>query len=655
METRSPTGWRHARALVMFLSLGSLLSLGPGRAQASVPGGFVENAGTAEVRPLLTAAEIQALLPSRGPFTFPAPYGTAGVRLTNSTDCAGSDCVYPVGYSYWRNINNHAGSNSMYIFLGLKSTGGGAGPTLFTYDKVSEQVVNAGPLFAAGSKYRGYPAEGWYFSATLPTALYLNDGAKMLRYDVVSKQFTTVYDAAPQFGSDKYIWQMHSSDDDHVHIATLRALASGAMLGCLAYRSDTAQFQYYPAVGTLDECHVDHSGRWLLMLEDVDGMNQLDNRIIDLQTGSERTLLDQNGALGHADMGYGYMVGEDDWNSQPGAAVLWPLDQDPLQDALVYQTTDWAVDMGHVSHTNAKPGAAAGQYACNSRAGRANLPRGNEVVCYPLDGSLRVLVVAPVMTNLDAAGGGDDYSKSPKGNLDVTGRYFIWTSNLGGSRLDAFLVKVPGELLTTSGADTTAPAVTATSPTGGATLTGTTTLAASTSDNVGVIGVQWRLDGANLGPEVLVAPFNKPWNTTLFSNAPHTLAAVARDAAGNSTTSSSVAVRVGNLTAIPGEVSPPSAAQPLRFLSSQILVWEAGAPSGSLTFKVYRGTTTGLAAGQYGACLRNGLTVATATDTETPPSGVAWTYLVTGKNTLGEGSLGKRSSGATRANTQPCS
>ena len=301
METRRLTGSRRARALVTFLSLTSLLSLGPARAQASVPGGFVENAGSTEVRPKLTAAEIQALLPSRGPFMFPAPYGTAGVRLTNSTDCAGSDCVYPVGYSYWRNLNNHVGSNTMYIFLGLKSTAGGAGPTLFTYDKVTEEVVNAGPLFAAGSKYRGYTAEGWYFSATLPTVLYLNDGAKMLRYDVVSKQFTTVYDAAPQFGSDKYIWQMHSSDDDRVHIATLRALASGAMLGCLAYKSDTAQFQYFPAIGTLDECHVDHSGRWLLMLEDVDGAFQLDNRIIDLQTGSERTLLDQNGAVGHAE------------------------------------------------------------------------------------------------------------------------------------------------------------------------------------------------------------------------------------------------------------------------------------------------------------------------------------------------------------------
>src|SRR5262249_45006591 len=88
------------------------------------------------------------------------------------------------------------------------------------------------------------------------------------------------------------------------------------------------------------------------------------------------------------------------------------------------------------------------QYACGGGASRRRLPRNNEIVCFPLDGSLRVLVVAPVMTDLDAPGGGSDYAKMPKGNLDVTGQYFVWTSNAGGRRLDAFIVKVPSQLLT---------------------------------------------------------------------------------------------------------------------------------------------------------------------------------------------------------------
>ena len=49
--------------------------------------------------------------------------------------------------------------------------------------------------------------------------------------------------------------------------------------------------------------------------------------------------------------------------------------------------------------------------------------------------------------------------------------------------------------------DTTSPNVQVTSPAGGATVTGQVTVAASASDNVGVTGVQFQLDGANLGGE----------------------------------------------------------------------------------------------------------------------------------------------------------
>ena len=114
---------------------------------------------------------------------------------------------------------------------------------------------------------------------------------------------------------------------------------------------------------------------------------------------------------------------------------------------------DWNVSApNHVSHANAKLGVnPEQQYACGSGANRTNTNRANEIICFPLDGSLRVLVVAPVMTDLNAAGGGDDYSKAPKGNMDVAGQYFIWTSNLRGNRLDAFLVRVPSQLLTGQG------------------------------------------------------------------------------------------------------------------------------------------------------------------------------------------------------------
>ncbi len=97
-------------------------------------------------------------------------------------------------------------------------------------------------------------------------------------------------------------------------------------------------------------------------------------------------------------------------------------------------------------------------------------------------------------------------------------------------------------------ADTTPPTVSMTAPTAGATVTGTVTVSASASDNVGVAGVQFKLDGVNLGAEVTAAPYSVSWDTTTAPDAAHTLTAVARDAAGNSATSAPVSVTVSNGT-----------------------------------------------------------------------------------------------------------
>ncbi len=420
------------------------------------PGGFVETMASA-TRPRWSASQIQSFLPSgRGKFTFPSPYRTEGVRITNSTDCGGSDCVKYVGYAYWRNMNNHVGSNEILVFLGLTKSRGGSGPTLFRYNKTTDQVTKVAPLFDSSHALSNASGEGWYFSASLPTKLYLNQGSRMYRYDVISKQFETVFDVAPQYGSDKYIWQMHSSNDDLVHTATLRSTSNGAMLGCVIYREATKQFLFYTRLGTFDECHIDKSGRYLMILDNTDGQYDVENRFIDLQTGAETRILDQNGAVAHSDMGYGYVVGADNWNPLPNAAVTYTFSPTVTKGPAVFYNVNWNLNqVNHVSHQNAKPGPMNQQYACGSNADSGSVQ--NEIICFRLDNTRQQLVVAPVMTIMSASGGGDSYSKMPKGNLDVTGNYFIWTTNMGGSRLDAFIVKVPAHLLMGGQTDTTPP------------------------------------------------------------------------------------------------------------------------------------------------------------------------------------------------------
>ena len=417
-------------------------------------GGITESATGVGMRPLLSAAEIAAFLPSRGTFTFPSPYRTTGVRLTNATDCGGADCVLPVGYSYWSNINNHAGSDTMLVFLGLDRQKGGGGPTLFSFNKRTGQTSNLGPIFPPEHRLSWSTGEGWYFSATRPNALYLLDGALLLRYDVSARTFETAFDASAQFGGDKYLWQAHSSADDRVHSATLRQSSTYEMLGCVVYDEGTRQARWFPKKGDFDECQIDRSGRWLVIKENVDGLNGEDNRIIDLQNGTEQLLTDPNGASGHSDMGYGYLIAEDNFNRLPGAVRRWNLAQDmtggqpatvPGQGELVYELSSWSSGVGHIAFGNAQAGQSINQQmACASNASRETLPRVNEIVCFRLDGSMQTLVVAPNMSDLNAAGGGsDDYSKLPKGNIDVTGEYFVWTANGGSNRLDAFIVRIP--------------------------------------------------------------------------------------------------------------------------------------------------------------------------------------------------------------------
>src|SRR5438477_7291682 len=96
-----------------------------------------------------------------------------------------------------------------------------------------------------------------------------------------------------------------------------------------------------------------------------------------------------------------------------------------------------------------------------------------------------------------------------------------------------------------------APTVSITSPDSGANVGGTTSVTATASDDVGVAGVQFRVDGVNAGPEVTAPPYSTSWNTTNASNGPHTLTAVARDAAGLLTASAPVTVTVSN-------ASPPT-------------------------------------------------------------------------------------------------
>lgn len=100
-----------------------------------------------------------------------------------------------------------------------------------------------------------------------------------------------------------------------------------------------------------------------------------------------------------------------------------------------------------------------------------------------------------------------------------------------------------------SGSDTASPTVSLTAPSANTTVHGTITLAASASDNVGVTSAWFTVDGATIGSEDTAAPYTQSWNTTTVANGSHTIQAFARDAAGNTGSSSAITVSVSNTAA----------------------------------------------------------------------------------------------------------
>jgi alpha-mannosidase len=188
--------------------------------------------------------------------------------------------------------------------------------------------------------------------------------------------------------------------------------------------------------------------------------------------------------------------------------------------------------------------------------------------------------------------------------------------------------------------DTTKPVVSMTAPTAGAVVSGTVSVTADASDNVGVAGVQFTLDGSNLGAEDTLAPYTVSWDTRTSANGSHTVSAVARDAAGNRQTASNVSVSVSNDTTAP---SVPANLTAAAVSSSQInLSW--GAATDNVGVAGYRVS-------------RNGSVIATTTATTFSDTGLApqttYTYSVAAFDAAANTSAGSAPASATTAAGAP--
>mgnify|MGYP001591367620 CR=1 FL=1 len=156
--------------------------------------------------------------------------------------------------------------------------------------------------------------------------------------------------------------------------------------------------------------------------------------------------------------------------------------------------------------------------------------------------------------------------------------------NVGSSSVVAVTVN------NATGTDTTPPTTAVSSPSAGAQISGTISIAASASDNVGVTKVEFFVDGSLIG-SAPSAPYSAAWNTTTATNGAHSLTTRAFDAAGNVGTSAAVSITVNNNTtgsALQNGVPESN----LGGAAGSTATYTLSVPSGatSLSFKLSGGT-----------------------------------------------------------------
>ena len=133
-----------------------------------------------------------------------------------------------------------------------------------------------------------------------------------------------------------------------------------------------------------------------------------------------------------------------------------------------------------------------------------------------------------------------------------------WDPSYGAGRVNAARAVQMAAGASSPPPDTTPPTDSFATPLGGSIVSGTVSLQVSATDNVGVASVSLYLDGA-LQTTLTAGPYNFSWNTSLASNGGHTLSAIARDAAGNSSTAQiSVSVNNPDMTAPTVAFSAPA-------------------------------------------------------------------------------------------------
>src|SRR5581483_3762603 len=199
--------------------------------------------------------------------------------------------------------------------------------------------------------------------------------------------------------------------------------------------------------------------------------------------------------------------------------------------------------IGASAATNAKSGAPTASLT-TTRNGSWVFGVGND-----FDNAVaRTPAAGQTLMHQDLTSAGDTYWVQRQSNTTPTAGTSVKINDSAptGDRYNLAIVEVLPSL-GGGGGGGTPPTIAIASPLQFASVTGTTTITANVSNSGSTItGVQFLLDGNNLGGQVTSAPYTFAWDTTSAAAGTHALTAIAYNSASLSATSSPITVTVDN-------------------------------------------------------------------------------------------------------------